>query len=205
MPSGWDLRIGAGYADLGAGDTVGEEADIYGVDDAKMLNLDANAGYQLELGGGNVRPFLGIRYLEWDQDQDFHPSVPAGCCSMDSEFWGIGPQVGFDATFGLTERLSLVAGADAAVLFGDIDFEWGTNPAEPSDGSDSRTVFNAGAYAGLEFAVTETMSFGARYRLMYLDGSSYDTQAFDDNINTPPSGKASNLLHGPSASLTVKF
>ena len=206
MPSGWDWRVGAGFADLTAGKSNGAaDPEEYGVDDAKMFNLDANAGFVYDLGGATVRPFLGLRYLEWEQDQAFRPDIPLGCCFMDSKFSGFGPNIGFDASMPLSDMFSFVGGADVSVLFGEIEFDRGISGAQvpPASGDDGRTAFTAGGYAGLDISLTENISFGARYHVMYLDGTSYDTQGFFDAAG--PSGKASNLLHGPSASLTIGF
>jgi opacity protein-like surface antigen len=200
MSSGWDWRIGAGFADLSAGDTDGAGVDIYGVDDAKMFNLDADVGYVLDVNGATVRPFLGLRYLEWDQDQGFHPDLPLGCCFMNSEFSGFGPKLGFEASAPLSDMFSIVGGADVSVLFGEIDYTAGTS-SPASTGADNRTAFTASGFAGLDISLTENMSLGARYHLMYLNGTSYDNQ----NTFGVPFGKASNLLHGPSASLTIGF
>lgn len=205
-PSSWDWRIGAGFASLNDGDSDGAGGvDDYGVDSAKMFNLDADLGWATNLGGLDVRPFAGIRYLKWDQDQGYRPDAPLGCCFMDSRFTGIGPHLGFDATMPLGGMLSLVGGADASVLFGEIEFHRGTSGGQvpPANGDDSRTVFGLGGYVGFDVALMQNVSLGAKYRILYLSGSSYDDQGFSDPGG--PSGKATNILQGPSASLTVEF
>jgi opacity protein-like surface antigen len=200
MPSGWDIRFGGGYAGLGAGATNGTGANIYGIDHARMFNLDADVGYEMGSGEMSFRPSLGVRYLNWNQYQGFHPDSPLGCCWMDSTFGGIGPKLGVDMSAPLANSLSLVAGANASLLIGNINYTTGTgSPA--STGAQGRNVLTLGGYAGLEWAVSDTVSIGARYNMMYLGGTSYDNQ----HLFAVPTGTGTNLLHGPSASLTVKF
>lgn len=202
MPSGWDWRIGAGFADLGQGDLNDNgPVNIYGVDDTSMFNLDADVGFVYDMGGATVRPFVGIRYLEWEQDQGYHPDSPLGCCFTDSKFGGIGPRLGFDATMPISDMFNFVGGADVSVLFGEIEFDRGFETPPPS-GDDGRTAFTLGGYAGVDISLTDNISLGARYRLMYLDGTSYDNANI---LGAEPTGKASNLLHGPAASLTIGF
>lgn len=202
MPSGWDIRLGFGYADLSAGKTVGPApSNEFGVDDEKMITVDAEAGYVFDLGeGSTVRPFFGIRYLQFKQDTGYHPDVPLGCCSMDSKFDGFGPRVGIEGAFAIADPIKLVGGADVSVLFGDIDFDGGTLYV-PGSGKKNRTVFTAGGYLGFDFAITENVSFGAKYRAMYLDGASWDNAG----LFVGPSGKGTNFIHGPTASLSFRF
>ncbi|MBM3519970.1 MAG: autotransporter outer membrane beta-barrel domain-containing protein [Alphaproteobacteria bacterium] len=167
-----------------------------------MFNLDGEVGYVIDVSGGSFRPFLGVRYLEWDQDQGFRPDSPPGCCFMNSQFDGIGPRVGFDARLPVSEMLFLVGGADASVLFGNIDFDAG--PFHPStSGNEDRTAITLGGYIGIDFAIAENISLGARYKILYLDGTSFSDQHFNDDPprdvgqGQQPPARADGELHHP--------
>ena len=58
MPSGWDFRLGGGYAGLGAGKTNGIGTDIYGIDRSRMINVDGDIGYDMGSDGIVFRPCL---------------------------------------------------------------------------------------------------------------------------------------------------
>jgi opacity protein-like surface antigen len=200
MPSGWDWRVGAGFADLSRGKINGTGVNAYAVDDGKMFNVDLDVGYDMALAGATVRPSLGLRYLGWDQDQGYHPDAPLGCCGMETDFDGFGPKIAFDAVFPISDMFGFVGGADASVLFGEIDHSYGTGAVDPN-GSRNRTAYTLGGYFGIDWALSDNISFGAKYRAMYLDGTSYK----DANFLSGPSGRGTNLLQGPTVSLDIKF
>ncbi|MFT3673499.1 outer membrane protein [Aestuariivirga sp.] len=199
-PYGWDWRVGVGGADLSQGKLRGTGNNRFGVDDAKMLNFDADIGYQMGSGDINFRPSLGIRYLGWDQDQGYHPDSPLGCCGLSSGFDGFGPKLGFDAAVPMSGGVSLVGGAEASVLFGNIDHDAGTSYSDPK-GSKNRTAYTYGGYAGIDWAINNQLTIGARYNLMVLDGTSFRKA----NLFTSPSGRGENVLHGPSINVMFAF
>lgn len=208
MPSGWDWRLGGGYAKLGKGDTNGlfpPSLNIWTVNSARMYNIDADVGFTFG-GPAKIRPFFGVRYLNWNQKGDLNPAAPITCCFLNSEFSGVGPLAGIDLKSPITflPNVSFVAGGDVAGLFGDTDFQRGTFSAPlPATGSVHRTVWNYGAYAGFDWQATPNASIGIKYRFMALRGASFVQPGFSPSPT--PSGMGTNHLHGPSLSLTVKY
>ena len=204
---GWEWRLGGGRASLGAGTgNGGGGTDEYGVSGATMWNVDADVGPQTGSTLGSVRAFIGARYLQWQQAQDFRPDSTPGCCGMTSTFSGLGPQAGISAEAAWGERLGQpAAGANVAALFGRIGFERGVSGAEvpPASGSANRTVINAQAFVGVDLALTPNVSLGARYSIMILEGSSFADQGFDNPDG--PQGRGENIMQGPSANLSVHF
>jgi len=205
MPSGWDWRLGGGYAKLRAGDTNGVTPNnAILITGAHMYNVDADVGFTFGRPV-QIRPFIGVRYLNWNEKADIPASIPVACCFLNSDYNGAGPLVGFDlkAPISFLQNVSLVAGADVAALFGDVDYQRGSFANPTANGSMSRTAWNYGAYAGFDWRVMQNISLGIKYRYMAVHGASFENPQLLSG--TPPSGSPTNILQGPSVSLAVKY
>jgi opacity protein-like surface antigen len=200
LSNGWDIAAGADYADLGRGKRIGAGANIFGIDDTKMFSVDLEAGYRMPSGSTELRPFLGVRYLNFTQDTGYHPDVPLGCCSMDSKYNGFGPRIGIDATFAVSDPVSLTAGVDASIVFGKLKYNGGTSYV-PRSGSHSSTATTFGGYIGANYAVSQNVSLGLKYRVEVLHGASFSNAG----LFVGASGKATRVLHSPTVNLTFKF
>jgi opacity protein-like surface antigen len=205
LPSGWDWRLGGGYVKLGmgAGNGVGPSNEMF-VTGARMYNVDADIGFVFG-GPTQLRPFIGARYLNWNQKADIPASGPPACCFLNSDFSGVGPLAGLDlkSPISFLPNVSFVAGGEVAALFGSIDYQRGSFANPNANGNLSRTVWNYGAYAGFDWQVTRNASVGIKYRFMAMHGTAFENPQLQSGI--PPTGTPTNLLQGPSISLAVKY
>ncbi len=117
----WDLAIGASYAKFNDGPHIGlPPANEWSVTGASVFNLDGEAGYNMGFAWGGLRPFFGVRYQQVQHEMGYHPDVPLGCCGNNTTSDGFGPRIGFDGSVHLTGPISLIGGADVALLFGRV-------------------------------------------------------------------------------------
>lgn len=197
----WDIAVGGRYFDQSGGDRNDDTFDWENTD-GQYWNADLEFGYTTSMGGATVRPFLGVRYQEWEAD--FTDNV-APIFSGRVESWGVGPRIGFDASAPLSDGWSLFANADASVLFGDIEsidtstagFGWFVPEKR------NRTFWTAGAKLGINWEIASSIELGAGYKVEWLDGINYS--AFGSGVSNSSAGSEGELIHGPFARLTFGF
>jgi outer membrane protein W len=194
-----DIAIGARYFDQASGKRNHDEYDWQNTD-GQYWSGDIQLGYSYFMGDTVVRPFIGVKYQDWKSE--FTDNVGTPIYSATNKSWGVGPEVGFDASLGIAEAVSLFAGADASVLFGRVKAE--TDEHEYFDNkSEDRTFWTLGAHLGLAWAITPELELGAGYKVEWLDGINYTT--FDDDDHDEPDGRGGELIHGPFARLGFRF
>ena len=166
----WDVALAGTYTSLGKGKDNGlADPDSYGVDKAMGFSVDLQVGHHVTLPNlGMTRVYTGIRYLEWDQEHGFRPPVPAGCCFMNSDAYGIGPLAGFSGSTpgnGTDARTLLNAQGRAGFALGLAEginlhagykINWIGNAtytsqgfSDPSGASGKGDVFNHGPFGGI--------------------------------------------------------
>lgn len=204
LDSNWDVAARFRIWSLGAGETDhGGPVNDFGVDASKGYHIDAQVGYRPNIAPDlNLRTFAGIRYLRWDQDYGFHPDAPLNCCFMNTKATGVGPVIGLDGSYGVTEKISIIGGAELAVLFGDLDQNGGTGIHTGAPDSVSRTFLNAGGYVGAQYNFTDKIGLALGYRADLITNAGFS----EFNLNgTAPDGKSDILVHGVFARLAFKF
>ncbi|WP_406873634.1 Lpg1974 family pore-forming outer membrane protein [Aminobacter sp. P9b] len=193
----WDVAAGLRYLEQSAGR---RNDDLYDwqFTDGRYWNLDVEVGYHTQHDDWSIRPFAGLRYQNYSADFTDHVS-PIYYAS--SRSWGIGPRIGFDVSKPVAEHLSFFASADASVLFGKIKAD--RNYPGYAEFSESRTFGTVGAKAGLAWEFAPGAKLGAGYQLEYLSAVGYRT--FQDAPLPEPSGRASQLIHGPFMRLSLNY
>ena len=204
---GWDIAATGNYMDLAHGKADAGSNPPYAarITDMKIWGGGVQLGYSMKGAGYNVRPFLGVSYQRWDSE--FHDFIGTPF-STDVRAWGVGPKLGFDAAVTLSGPLSLLVGADVAVLFGHIKDSKNANwLADPGlNGSDNRTFFTAAARVALDWEISPLVHLAAGYKAEWLDGVNY--RSLDPNDGGPggaPSGRAHMLMHGPFVRLAYNI
>ena len=200
--SPWDLAIGAFYAKFKDGPHIEPPpANEWSVTGASIFNLDGEAGYNMGFAWGGLRPFFGVRYQQVQHQMGYHPDSPLGCCENSTTTNGFGPRIGFDGSYRLTGPLSLIGGADFAVLFGRA-VENGM-AGTVANGSADRTIYNYGGHIGLDWEVMPLWHIAAGYRVEATSGSFFTDEGF-----TPtglPSGSGNRIVQGPFAGVRYNF
>lgn len=196
----WDVAIGGRYFDQASGKRNDDEYDWQNTD-GKYWNGDLEVGYSYFMNDAVVRPFLGLRYQDWKSE--FTDNIGSPTYAATNKSWGVGPRIGFDGSYGISEQVRLFGGADASVLFGKIKADASTDDYF-DDTSDNRTFWTVGAKIGLGWAITPSMELGAGYKVDWLDGINYATFS-DESHDDQPHGRGGELIHGPFARLSFSF
>lgn len=193
----WDIAAAFSYLKQSSG-KINDDEFGWQFTGGRYWNLDVEAGYHMQRDDWSLRPFAGLRYQNYQADFTDN-LVPFFFAT--SKSWGVGPRVGFDVSKPVAEQLSFFASADASVLFGTIkaDRDYGG----PENFSESRTFGTVGAKAGLAWEFAPGIKLGAGYQFEYLSGIGYKT--FSDDASDEPSGRASQLIHGPFMRLSANY
>lgn len=194
----WDVAAGLRYLEQSAGRRNDDPYD-WQFTGGRYWNFDVEAGYSIEHDDWSLRPFAGLRYQNYSADFTDHILLPIFVAS--SRSWGIGPRLGFDVARPVGEQLSFFASADASVLFGRINAD--RHYGAPAEFSEDRTFATVGAKGGLAWEFAPGAKLGAGYQLEYLSAVGYKT--FQDAPLPEPSGRASQLIHGPFMRLSLNY
>ena len=184
------------YADIDA------EADV----DETLILADFEVGRELGVG---TRVHAGVRFAHHDSSQTgfYYNSGGPGyyaAFTEDSTFTGIGPRIGIDQRFGLTENLSLDLSAAGAAIYGKREGEvaaytyniYGPGPDTFNDSiSESTWVLNAEASAGLTFTQGNA-SLTAGYRMDFFK---------DISVHYFSDYEGDYFAHGPFLKATFKL
>ncbi|GAA4106301.1 Lpg1974 family pore-forming outer membrane protein [Aminobacter aganoensis] len=196
LADSWDVAAGFRYLEQSTGRRNDDRFD-WQFTGGRYWNLDVEAGYRAQHDDWSLRPFAGLRYQTYSAD--FTDNVSPFYYAS-SRSWGIGPRIGFDVSRPVAEQLSFFASADASVLFGKIEAE--RKYSGYAEFSDSRTFGTVGAKAGLAWEFAPGVELGGGYQLEYLSAVGYKT--FQD-APLEPSGRASQLIHGPFMRLSLNY
>lgn len=205
LDGNWDVAARFRVWSLGAGETDhGGSVNDFGVDASRGYHIDAQVGYRPNIAPDlNLRAFAGVRYLQWDQDYGFHPDSPLNCCFMNTKASGVGPVAGLDGSYGVSEKISIIGGAELAVLFGDLKQQSGPSVHSSAPESVSRTFLNAGGYIGAQYNFTDKIGLALGYRADLVTNAGFSE--FNLFGNAAPDGKSDIVVQGVFARLAFKF
>ncbi|MBW3098342.1 Lpg1974 family pore-forming outer membrane protein [Pseudohoeflea coraliihabitans] len=182
---------------------AGLEAEI----DQKLMLADFEVGRELGVG---TRIHAGLRFAHYDASLQgdgfvaFPGTYAFGFVTGDATFTGIGPRIGIEHRFGLTDALSLDLAAAGAAIYGKREVELfgygyatGYGSASFADAaSENEWVLNGEASAGLTYSFSPAASVTAGYRIDY----------FSDIATDFLTGEAADhYTHGPFVKATFRF
>lgn len=106
----------------------GQQEQVTGKAEYDINQVDLTAGQAINVGCRLIlHPVAGLRYADLERKLGLLDTLinvsnpPFFSENRDSDFSGIGPLAGLDATYYLTQGLGLIAHVDSALLAGDID------------------------------------------------------------------------------------
>jgi hypothetical protein len=206
----WSASVGIRY-----GQTNRESDNIlyseFGGADAKYdeshLIVDLEIGRDVGLGSsGNARIFGGLRFAQFDGDADTsYSGFGGGSASVSQKFSGIGPRLGMDAGFPLTQNLRADLGVAGAVLYGKrkvkVDGSYSGFGAYDFSSSSSKHVWvpNAEASVALSYLLTPNASISAGYKAEQF----WNVMPTVSDVNSLSTGNDDRLIHGPFLKLTI--
>ena len=218
--SGWDYKVALGAILLDNDDTSGEyeyscglfcaDTDIATAEQKQKLGIaDLELGFRPDtsLGGLDVRFFGGIRAIRSSNEGQFEADKVG---SYDDSLWAVGPRIGLDAVLPIEDQhqLSFVGSLSGSVLFGDRSTDESLTtiigPLSRSF-SESETVWNVDAMAGLQMPVGERASLTLGYKAQQfwnLVSGRSDVESFFGTYTDE--GNKDVLVHGPFLKLTVE-
>ena len=197
--SPWDVALGVFYAKFNNGPDIGFQPDnLWSVTGASALNIDVELGYNMDFSWGALRPFFGARFQEVRDEMGYHPDAPLGCCFNNTTGQGFGPRLGFDGSIHLVGPVSLIGGADVALLTGQLN---GTGGPEVASGTATRTIYNYGGRIGLDWEFMPLWHVAAGYRIDVSNGSFFTQEGFI----AAPSGGGNLVVQGPFAGVRYNF
>jgi opacity protein-like surface antigen len=194
-----DIAVTGRYFDQSSGKRNHDVYDWQNTD-GQYWSGDIELGYSYFMDDTVIRPFVGVKYQDWKAK--FTDNIGTPIYTATNKSWGVGPEIGFDGSAGISDSVRVFGGADASVLFGKVKAETGVDEYF-DDTSDSRTFWTVGAHLGLAWAITPAVELGAGYKVEWLDGINYAT--FSDDDNSEPNGRGGELIHGPFARLGFSF
>lgn len=197
----WDVSVRGRIWNHGEGEHFGVDPNEFAVSSSDGFHVDGQIGYTANLGSGTeIRGFAGIRYLQWKQEAGFFPDAPLGCCGIQSDTDGLGPVVGFDFEHPFTDKLSLIGGAELAVLFGERSLTGGPTTV-PAPIDDSETFYHLSGTIGAQYNFTENLGLAAGYRADLITDAVPET----DFLDMANHGESDVLNHTIFARLSFKF
>ncbi len=162
---GWGGRVHAGYRfDVPWDIALGFSASWFSKDNpsfggtntgdqikGRYWAIDGEVGYTFADGGFGIRPFIGVRYANWEHK--YNDNI-APLFHADIDNWGIGPRAGFDAAYRFENSGFFVTGGGAgALLFGKTKGKANDILATPSS-NDSTTSYMVEGQVGLGYEFT---------------------------------------------------
>ncbi|MBW3098343.1 Lpg1974 family pore-forming outer membrane protein [Pseudohoeflea coraliihabitans] len=175
--------------------------------DQKLMLADFEVGRELGVG---TRVHAGLRFAHYDGSlraggDYYNPAYyGGGFAAGNASFTGIGPRIGIEHRFGLTDSLSLDLAAAGAAIYGKREADIFAYNYSSTSGpgvfaaatSENEWVLNAEASAGLTYSFNPSSSITAGYRIDY----------FSDIATDFLTGQAADhYTHGPFLKATFRF
>jgi hypothetical protein len=195
-----------------------ENTEQHASNDLNYQTLDLEFGYHPN-DMANLRLFAGARFLHAKNEIDYGyvdiDDDKLGDYNHDNSVLGIGPRLGLDASFPITDSgLQLITSASGSVLWGHFErdrrfeetggFEPAGSGSESS--SDNGAIFNLEGLAALRFNITDNTSLDVGYRAQHwwnmLD-SVFNAQSGDGDFED--GGRTDVFVHGPFATFTIQL
>ncbi|WP_027056983.1 Lpg1974 family pore-forming outer membrane protein [Mesorhizobium loti] len=181
-------------------------------DDYSFQAFDFDVGKHVKVQAADIRFFGGLRLVHSDEtgvvSESFAPDNPTdkgGSADKvgSSEYWGIGPRVGAEAYYPLSETWGLTGAVSGSVMWGRRNDRVGVNVTSTNPDnhasvtlfsqSSSQTVTNLDASAGLSWTPLAGATFTAGYKV---------EQWHNLLINAD---STTQTFHGPFLRLEVKM
>ena len=223
--SGWDYKVALGAIMLSDDKTSADydidlpfplpdlEGTSTGKQDLSLGIADFEMGFRPDVSadGLDVRLFGGVRVIHASNEGQWQTSDEVDKLgAYDDSTWAVGPRLGLDATMPIDDQhqLSLVGSLSGSVLFGkrstDERLETFIGFPLTADSSESVTIWNVDAMAGLQMPVGEraSLTFGYKAQQYWnLVAGRTDAQSFFGDYESD--GEKDVLVHGPFLNLTV--
>lgn len=204
--SGWDYKVALGAILLGDDKTSASAPDAPGSSEAEsslvIEMIDLELGYHTDPGGVDLRLFGGVRALHARNEQrwDYNDGEKVG--TYDDDVYAAGPRVGLGLTMPVSDQhqLALVGSVSGSVLFGDR-----SSRESGSDDrfSESETIWNVDAMAGVQIAVAEHAALTIGYKGQQFGDLTPGRSDVEKSGDYDSDGSKDVLVHGPFASLTL--
>jgi hypothetical protein len=194
--SRWDVAFGVSYGDYRQGPRTAAGGS-WQPNDGKLWYTDGDVGYHFGGPGYDVRPFVGVRYVNWH----FAAFDSNNGYNFDGRSSNIGPHIGVQAMRQISGPWSIFGGLDTSFLFGTQHDT--TGPAFALDNSYRKTVWQVGGEIGVDWLVASQVHLAAGYKINYW--SNIQAQYGIDTLTGGPfvagGGNAPLLEHGVFARL----
>lgn len=146
--------------------------------ETKFWTVDLVAGYKMTLGSAEVTPYVGLRYLDYEQDISTDYLYPGGFenfATNQHDYSGFGPKIGVDLFTGIGSTQFFVEGglAVARIMTGDrkqdvyelrtIGGSFLLDNAESEERDIDPTTIEASVKLGYDFRNGTRVGLGYRY------------------------------------------
>ena len=202
----WDYRVGISAVFLSEDTSSHNEAEASQKTDLQTLDLEV--GYRPEdVGPVQSRLFAGLRGLHSSTEADWsYDGANDKVGEFNDDVYAIGPRVGADLLIPLNSSdVALVGSASGALLFGNVEssYDYRGRGSELTRWSNSETIWNVDAMAGVSFGIGETANLTLGYRASRYWGLMSDRSDIQADGDFSKDGRSDLLVHGPFARLTV--
>jgi opacity protein-like surface antigen len=201
----WDLAAGMHQTRFSDGDLEPFPAcgplAFAQMTNGRIWSAQGNVGYNFASDNSTTRMFLGVRYAQWKHNLSDTCNARANVARTRA----IGPHGGFEHAFGIFSNTRLIVGADASVLFAEVEDTVRTVPAGVLIGTNQndRIVFQAGAHGALSWNVTPLVALSLGYKIQTWVGMLSEAAGFSaTSIGT---GKSNVIEHGPFVRASYNF
>lgn len=208
----WDYRVSIAAVLLGEDSSSNGDAEAN--QKTSLQTLDVEIGYlPNDIGALQTRIFGGLRGLHSASEADWSYDGPDKIGEFDDEVYAIGPRIGVDLLLPLNSTdISLVGSASGSVLFGSMESSYNYDGngldsigSELTRWSESETIWNVEAMAGVAFGVGDNAALTIGYRAAQFGGLMADRSDIDNDGPFSDDGRSDLLVHGPFARLTVEI
>ncbi len=213
LGSDWDYKVGVSAVFLGEDSSSDDDAKA--AQKTSLQTVDLEIGYRpSDIGGLKTRIFGGLRGLHSDSEADWSYDFPSRNGEFNDEVYAIGPRIGVDILIPLqAANVSLIGSASGSALLASMESSYEFDGFNLFDGfdweltrwSDTKTIWNVDAMAGVSFGVGDDADLTIGYRAAQFSGLIGDRSEIAFNGEFSKDGTSDLLVHGPFARLTVEI